>query len=62
MQDLPVNLDSMGKFNPVWYAGLRAYFTDDYKGAVRQLATEAGFTRFRRVAQTPFNLIYEIRP
>jgi SAM-dependent methyltransferase len=29
---------------------------------IREVATEAGFTRFRRAAQTPFNLVYEIRP
>jgi SAM-dependent methyltransferase len=29
---------------------------------LRQVVTEAGFSRFRRVAQTPFNLIYEARP
>ena len=29
---------------------------------VRRLAADAGFTRFRRVAATPFNLVYEIRP
>ena len=29
---------------------------------LRQVATEAGFGRFRRVAQTPFNLVYEARP
>jgi ubiquinone/menaquinone biosynthesis C-methylase UbiE len=29
---------------------------------IRQLMTEAGFTRFRRAAQSPFNLVYEIRP
>ncbi|HKS99877.1 MAG TPA: methyltransferase [Rugosimonospora sp.] len=29
---------------------------------VRQLATEAGFRRFRRVAETPFNIVYEARP
>ena len=32
------------------------------EAAIRQVATEAGFTRFRRAAQTPFNLVYEIRP
>ncbi|HYN97012.1 MAG TPA: methyltransferase [Pilimelia sp.] len=32
------------------------------EAAIRQLATDAGFTRFRRAAQTPFNLVYEIRP
>lgn len=29
---------------------------------IRRLATDAGFTRFRRVAETPFNLVYEARP
>ena len=29
---------------------------------MRQVVTSAGFTRFRRAAQTPFNLIYEARP
>jgi len=29
---------------------------------VRQVVTDAGFTRFRQVAQTPFNLVYEVRP
>ena len=28
----------------------------------RQVLTDAGFTRFRRAAQTPFNLVYEARP
>ena len=32
------------------------------EAAVRRLSTEAGFTRFRRAAQTPFNLVYEVRP
>jgi SAM-dependent methyltransferase len=32
------------------------------EAAVRQLATDAGFTRFRLVAQTPLNNIYEVRP
>ncbi|GAA5049558.1 2-polyprenyl-3-methyl-5-hydroxy-6-metoxy-1,4-benzoquinol methylase [Thermocatellispora tengchongensis] len=30
--------------------------------AIREVATEAGFTRFRRAAETTFNAIYEIRP
>ena len=29
---------------------------------MRDVATEAGFTRFRRAAETPFNLIFEARP
>ncbi len=32
------------------------------EAAVRALAIEAGFTRFRRAAESPFNLVYEIRP
>ena len=31
------------------------------EAAIRELVTEAGFTRFRRAAQTPFNLVYEIK-
>jgi SAM-dependent methyltransferase len=29
---------------------------------IRRLAVDAGFTRFRRVAETPFNIVYEARP
>jgi hypothetical protein len=29
---------------------------------IRRLATEAGFTRFRKAAETPFNHVYEVRP
>jgi 2-polyprenyl-3-methyl-5-hydroxy-6-metoxy-1,4-benzoquinol methylase len=32
------------------------------EAAIRAVVAEAGFTRFRRAAQTPFNLVYEIRP
>jgi ubiquinone/menaquinone biosynthesis C-methylase UbiE len=32
------------------------------EAAIRQVTAEAGFTRFRRVAQSPFNLVYEVRP
>ena len=32
------------------------------EAAIRQVITDAGFTRFRRAAETPFNLIYEVRP
>jgi ubiquinone/menaquinone biosynthesis C-methylase UbiE len=31
------------------------------EAAIREVITEAGFTRFRRAAETPFNLVYEIR-
>jgi SAM-dependent methyltransferase len=29
---------------------------------VRRLAADAGFTGFRRIAETPFNIVYEARP
>jgi hypothetical protein len=29
---------------------------------MRDLAAEAGLTRFRRAAETPFNLVFEARP
>jgi len=32
------------------------------EAAIRQVATDAGFTRFRRAAETPFNFVYEVRP
>ena len=32
------------------------------ESAIRQVVTDAGFTRFRRAAETPFNLVYEVRP
>jgi SAM-dependent methyltransferase len=32
------------------------------EAAIRQVVTDAGFTRFRRAAETPFNLAYEVRP
>jgi ubiquinone/menaquinone biosynthesis C-methylase UbiE len=32
------------------------------EGAIRRVVTDAGFTRFARVAETPFNLVYEARP
>jgi SAM-dependent methyltransferase len=32
------------------------------EAAIRDVVGEAGFTRFRRAAQTPFNLVYEARP
>jgi len=32
------------------------------EGRIRKIVEEGGFTRFRRAAETPFNLIYEARP
>ena len=30
--------------------------------AIRRLAVDAGYARFRRAAETPFNIVYELRP
>jgi hypothetical protein len=32
------------------------------EAAIRQVVTDAGFTRFLRATETPFNLVYEVRP
>jgi hypothetical protein len=32
------------------------------EAAIREVVTGAGFRRFRRVAETPFNLVFEARP
>jgi ubiquinone/menaquinone biosynthesis C-methylase UbiE len=32
------------------------------EAAIRRVVSDAGFTRFARVAETPFNLVYEARP
>ena len=32
------------------------------EAAIQRVVTEAGFTRFRHGAETPFNLVYEVRP
>jgi ubiquinone/menaquinone biosynthesis C-methylase UbiE len=32
------------------------------EAAIRQIVTDAGFTRFRRAAETPFNIVLEARP
>jgi hypothetical protein len=32
------------------------------EAAIREVVTAAGFSRFRRAAETPFNLVFEARP
>jgi hypothetical protein len=29
---------------------------------LRKVAFDAGFTRFRRATETPFNMVFEVRP
>lgn len=47
--------------NAVSQGGARTLGAQAGENAIRQVTEEAGFTRFRRVAQTPFNLVYEVR-
>ena len=48
--------------NALSQAGGYALGAQAGEAAIRQLVTDVGFTRFRRAAETPFNLIYEARP
>jgi hypothetical protein len=48
--------------NAVSQAGGYALGAQAGEAAVREIVTEAGFTRFAQVAQTPFNNVYEARP
>ncbi|WP_181407653.1 class I SAM-dependent methyltransferase [Nocardioides sambongensis] len=48
--------------NAVSQAGGYALGAQAGEAAIRQVVTDAGFTRFRRVAETPFNNVYEARP
>jgi len=48
--------------NAMSQAGGYALGAQAGEAAIRRLADDAGFTRFRRAAETPFNLIYEARP
>ncbi len=32
------------------------------EAAIRRLTTDAGFTRFRRATETPFNVVFEVQP
>ena len=36
VKDTPVKINEQGTFNPVWFAGLRAFFSDDWHGAKRK--------------------------
>jgi SAM-dependent methyltransferase len=48
--------------NAVSQGGRRTLGAQAGEQAIRDVVTEAGFTRFRRAAETPFNLVYEVRP
>jgi SAM-dependent methyltransferase len=48
--------------NALSQAGGYALGAQAGEAAIRQVVTDAGFTRFRRVAETPFNQVYEARP
>jgi ubiquinone/menaquinone biosynthesis C-methylase UbiE len=48
--------------NAMSQAGGYALGAQAGEAAIRQVVTDAGFTRFARVAETPFNNVYEARP
>jgi len=48
--------------NAVSQGGARTLGAQAGEAAIRRVTEEAGFTRFRRAAETPFNLVYEVRP
>ena len=48
--------------NALSQAGGYALGAQAGEGPIHRLATDAGFTRFRRVAETLFNIVYEARP
>jgi hypothetical protein len=48
--------------NAMSQAGGYALGAQAGEAAIRQVITDAGFTRFRRAAETPFNIVYEARP
>jgi SAM-dependent methyltransferase len=48
--------------NAISQAGGYALGAQAGEAPIRQLTADVGFTRFRRAAETPFNLIYEARP
>ena len=53
VKDTPVKINDLGRFNPVWFAGLHAFFTEDWKDAVRKFEQAdqilAGLTDVKRM-------------
>ncbi|GAA4070576.1 class I SAM-dependent methyltransferase [Nonomuraea soli] len=48
--------------NALSQAGGYALGAQAGEAAIRRIASDAGFTRFRKVAENPFNMVYEARP
>jgi ubiquinone/menaquinone biosynthesis C-methylase UbiE len=71
--DVPGNLNPVGRVyynfsthlcvpNALSQPGGYALGAQAGEAAIRRIATDAGFTRFRRATETPFNIVYEARP
>jgi ubiquinone/menaquinone biosynthesis C-methylase UbiE len=71
--DIPGNLNPVGRVyynfsthlcvpNSLSQPGGYALGAQAGEAAIRRIATDAGFTRFRRATETPFNIVYEARP
>jgi hypothetical protein len=62
---MAVDMDKLQEFLGRFVTDLGATFAAGAQAgeaAIRQITADAGFTRFRRAAETPFNLVYEVRP
>jgi ubiquinone/menaquinone biosynthesis C-methylase UbiE len=71
--DVPGNMNPVGRVyynfstllcvpNALSQPGGYALGAQAGEAAIRQVVTDAGFTRFRRATETPFNCVYEVRP
>jgi hypothetical protein len=71
--DVQANLNPVGRAyygfsvllcvpNAVSQGGTMTLGAQAGEARLRAVATEAGFTRFRLAARTPFNLVLEVRP
>ena len=52
----------LGVSNELSHPGGFALGAQAGEAAIRQVTVNAGLTRFLRAAETPFNLVYEVRP
>jgi two-component system sensor histidine kinase KdpD len=50
------------KYSPLESQVLVRVWNQAGEARIRDVVTAGGFTRFRRVAETPFNAVYEARP
>ena len=59
---MPIDQDELGEHLGTFVADLGAAIAAGNIVGGHRVAEQAGFTRFRRATETPFNAIYEARP